>query len=164
MKIKILLFSIVVMTLGTFTWSHPLKMSFSKLTITSDGKVELETRIFLDDLTAHIQELYNLQLVDFSTTTSNGTEALQRYLKNRFYLEQDGKKLELQIHTVSFSKNRLALVLNMNTSYQLDVSKELYIVNTIMCDAFPMQINDIKYLEKHYRLGIVNSKVKIQIN
>ncbi len=164
MKIKILLFSIVVMTLGTFTWSHPLKMSFSKLTITSDGKVELETRIFLDDLTAHIQELYNLQLVDFSTTTSNGTEALQRYLKNRFYLEQDGKKLELQIHTVSFSKNRLALVLNMNTSYQLDVSKELYIVNTIMCDAFPMQINDIKYLGKHYRLGIVNSKVKIQIN
>ena len=50
-------------------------MSFSKLVINSEGVVDLQARIFLDDITAHMQVLYDLQPVDFSNIESNSTKA-----------------------------------------------------------------------------------------
>lgn len=144
--------------------AHPLKMSFSKLTINSEGFVELETRIFLDDLTAHMQRLYRMQQPDFSNVTSNGTQALQRYINNHFYFEQDGEQLNLWVNSVSLSKNRLALVVNLSTTSSLDTTKEAFLVNTLMCDAFPIQTNDIKYQDEHYMLSISNPKFKIQFD
>ena len=158
---KGVVFTILVLSFSAFRLEHPLKMSFSKLTISSKGNVALETRIFLDDLTAHMQESYGLQRADFSTTGSNGTQALQRYLLNTFYFEQDGEKLPLYINAVSLSKNQLALVVHMNTLRPLDTTKTVFLVNTVLCDASPMQTNDIKYLDKHHKLSIGNPKVKI---
>ncbi|WP_299525301.1 DUF6702 family protein [Winogradskyella sp.] len=163
MKIKALIFIIAISSLKIINWEHPLKMSFSKLTISIEGQVDIESRIFLDDLTEHMEKLYGLHQADFSSTGSNGTQALQRYLRDHFYLEQSGKKLNLNIYNVSFSKNGLALVANMNVSGRLDVSKNLFLVNTLLCDASPMQVNDIKYHGEHFKLNIGNSKVKIQI-
>ena len=150
--------------LSASTSEHALKMSFSKVFISPDGNVDIETRIFLDDLTIHIQNTYGLVRVDFSSTTANGTKALQHYLINHFYFEQDEKKINLLINNVSFSKNQLALVVNINTSNRLDVTKEAFLVNTLLCDATPLQTNYIKFLDKHHKLSISNPKVKIKIN
>ena len=163
MKIKGLIFTIVLVLSSAFTWEHPLKMSFSKLVISSEGKVKLETHIFLDDLTLHLEYLYGLQQTDFSTVISNGTKALQHYLRNHFYFEQDGKKLDLWINTVSHSKNGLALVIGLSTTHPLNLSKEIFLVNTLMCDAFSIQANDIKYLGEYYSLSLGNPKAEIKI-
>ncbi|MEM1337586.1 MAG: DUF6702 family protein [Bacteroidota bacterium] len=153
---------IVLLALSAFGWEHPLKMSFSKLSLRSDGIVEVETRIFLDDLTAHMQQHYGLQQVDFSTPATGSTQALQRYLSNHFYFEQNGEQFHLRINAVSLSKNRLALVVNMNTTTVLDSSKEVVLVNTLLCDTYPVQTNDIKYLDEHFLLSLSNPKVKIR--
>ena len=164
MKIAGLIISIALWSLNAFTSEHPLKMSSSKLVISSDGNVELKTRIFLDDLTDHIEKLYNIGQPDFSTTKSNGVQALQGYLSDHFYFEQDGKKINLMINGVLLSKNRLALEVHMNTSDKLDTSKEVLLVNTLLCDTFPLQTNDISYSDQHYLLSLGNPKVKIQIH
>ena len=139
-------------------------MTFSKLKISAKGDVELETRIFLDDLTNQLKNLYSLPQEDFSTLSSDGTEALQSYISDRFYFEQDGKRLNLWITAVSFSKNKLALVVNTSTPKPLDTSRDIYLVNTLLCDASPVQVNDIRYLNEHYKLNIGKPKVKILIN
>lgn len=164
MRVKALLFIMLFLWLGALHSEHPIKMTFSKLTISPKGVVELETRIFLDDLTDHIQELYDLQQADFSTTSSNGTKALQRYIKTCFYFEQDGEKLNLSINAVSLSKNGLALVVKLNTTNPLDVTKEVFLINKLLFDATLMQINDIRYKGKHHRLVVINPKVKIQFD
>jgi len=163
MQIKALVFSMIFLISSGFN-SHPLKMSFSNLVISWDGKVELETRIFLDDITGHMQNLYDLEQVDFSTPTSNGTQALQRYFMDNFYFEQEGQKLNLYIKGVSLSKNLLSLVVKMSTMQKLDSSKEVYLVNTLLCDAFPKQGNDVKYQGEHLSLNIENPKEKIQLD
>lgn len=161
---KSLLFAILILSLSGFHRAHPLKMTFSKLTINSKGYVELETRIFLDDLTEQLQKLYRLPQADFSSMESEGTQVLQNYLSENLYFKQDGKKVNLWINEVSFSRNKLALVVNTGTPKRLDTSKEIFLVNTILCDATPLQTNDIKYLNKHYKLNIGKPKVKIEIN
>jgi len=139
-------------------------MSFSKLAISSEGVVDMQTRIFLDDITAQIHELYGLDPVDFSTVKSDGTQALQRYLKDHFYFEQNGKKSELRISEVSFSQNKLAVALKMTTSKPLDKTKEVFLTNTLLCDASANQRNDIIYQEKGLRLSAGNPTVRIQFN
>lgn len=164
MRITSLVFAIVLFASSAFTKEHPLKMSYSKLTISVQGMVTLETRIFLDDLTAHMQHLYGLQKVDFSKVTTNSVQVLQRYLKDQFYFEQNGKKLNLWINTITPSKNGIGLVVSMSMPYLLDTSKEVFLVNTLLCDAYPMQTNDINYLNKHYLLNLNNPKIKIQLD
>ncbi|MEM6772472.1 MAG: DUF6702 family protein [Bacteroidota bacterium] len=142
---------------------HPLKMSFSKLTLSSNGLVELETRIFLDDLTEHMQKAYQLSNPDFSGVNTSGTQALQRYLLENFYFEQNGHKIDLSINAVYFSKNQLALVVALNTVELIDTNQEVYLVNTLLCDASPMQTNDIKYQEEYYSFNLSNPKQKIPL-
>jgi len=161
---KCLLFTILTLLLSGFNEAHPLKMTFSKLTISPKGDVELETRIFVDDLTEQLQKLYSLPQADFSSVSSDGTQALQQYLTDRFYFEQDGKKLDLWINAVSFSKNGLALVVITSTPKRLDSSKAIFLTNTILCDATPIQVNDIKYRNKHHKLNIGKPKIKIEVN
>lgn len=147
-----------------FSEVHPLKMSFSNLVINSDGTIVLQTRIFLDDITAEMQELYDLDTVDFSTLESDATQALQEYLSGHYYFEEDGKKSELNIDSVFFSKNRLALALFLSTDEPLDTTKEIFLTNTLLCEASEKQKNDILYLEKHYLLNTANPRMKIEFN
>lgn len=164
MRVICLVFLFVFSVSGSFSKVHPLKMSFSNLVIDSKGVVNLQTRIFLDDITARMQELYSLEQVDFSTVESDGTKALQQYLAYHYYFEQNGKKAILRINTVSFSKNRLALVLHLSTDAPLDVTKEVFLTNTLLCDASEKQKNDILYMEAHYLLSMDNPRVKIELN
>ena len=161
MRIKVIAFTIALLALNAFKSSHPLKMSFSNLSISQDGLVEIETRIFLDDITEHMQKIYGLQLVDFSTITSDNSQKLSSYLTQQFYFKQNDKKINLWINAISSSKNELALVINLHTSQPLDVSKEIIIVNTLLCDATPTQINNIKYLDKHYQSSYTNPEIKL---
>ena len=162
MRIIGLVSALVLVVSGGFSKVHPLKMSFSKLVISSEGVVDLRSRIFLDDITAQIQALYNLEQVDFSTVESEATQALQRYLTDHLYFEQAGKKSSVEINAVSFSRNRLALEVHMSAKNSLDVTKELFLTNTILCDASPKQKNDLNYLENHLRSSSSNPRVQIQ--
>lgn len=164
MPIKSLAFLLVFLVSGSFSEEHPLKMSFSKLAINSEGVVDLRTRIFLDDITAQLQSLYGLEEVDFSSVDSEATQALERYLTGHFYFEQDGKKSEFIINAVSFSKNRLAVEVHMSTDNPMDVNKKLFLTNTLLCDADPKQKNDIIYQGKRLRLSSSNPKEQIEFN
>ncbi|MCB0755922.1 MAG: hypothetical protein KDB98_10030 [Flavobacteriales bacterium] len=141
---------------------HPLKMSFSKLEISSEGVVDLKTRIFLDDITEQLESLYGLDTVDFSAVETEATQTLQRYLTEHFFFEQSGKKSTLRINGVSFSQNRLAVEVHMSTENPLDVSKQLFLTNTLLCDADPKQKNDVIYREHRLRLSATNPKAQIQ--
>ncbi|MEM9546330.1 MAG: DUF6702 family protein [Bacteroidota bacterium] len=154
MRIRYLIFAIAMFVSSAFTLEHPLKMTFSLLKINKEGLAEIETRIFLDDLTAHIHQMYGPDQVDFSTLTGSGTQALQNYVDDSFYLKQDNKKIKLNINSVGMSKNQLALVINLNSTHVLDASKEITVVNTLLCDAFPLQMNNIKYLRRQYQLSM----------
>jgi hypothetical protein len=149
---------------NVFSEAHPLKMSFSKLEISSDGVVDMKTRIFLDDITEQLQALYGLDTVVFSGVESEATQALQRYLKDHFYFEQNGKKLVLKINAVSFSQNRLAVEVHMSTDRPLDATIELFLTNTLLCDADPKQKNDIIYNKQRLRLNLTKPTTQIQLN
>lgn len=163
MRIIGLISVFVLVSLNNFSKVHPLKMSFSKLEISSEGIVDLKTRIFLDDITEQLQTLYSLDTVDFSAVESEATQALQRYLKDCFYFEQNSKKSVFQINAVSFSQNKLAVEVHMSTEQPLDVSKELFLTNTLLCDADPKQKNDIIYLKERLRLNLANPTAQIQL-
>lgn len=167
--IKVMRITGLVLTLALFSSSgsskvHPLKMSFSKLVISKDGVVDLKTRIFLDDITEQIQKQYGLSTVEFTTIESNGTEALQRYLKDHFFFEQDNQKIELTIKVVSFSQNKLAVALDLVTKNPIDVSKKLFLTNTVLCEASPKQLNDLMYLNQHIRLSAKTPTAEIPFN
>jgi hypothetical protein len=89
---------------------------------------------------------------------------LQQYLTSHYYFEQVSKKIELRIDTVSFSRNRLALVLQMSTDARLDATKEVFLTNTLLCDASEKQKNDILHIDKHHLLSMDNPRVKIELN
>lgn len=164
MRLISLVFVFLISASGSFSEVHPLKMSFSKLVISSEGVVDMQTRIFLDDITDQIQKLYGLDSADFSTVESEATKALQQYLNGHFYFEQNGKKSELRIKAVSFSQNRLALALKMTTDKPLDKTKGLFLTNTLLCDASANQRNDIIYLGKSLRLSASDPSVQIHFN
>lgn len=127
-------------------------MSFSKLLISSEGFVEIETRIFLDDLSAHMEHRYRLRKADFSTLTTNGTLALQRYLHEHFYFEQGGQKNTLIIKAVGLSKNKLSLVAHLKTAFELDLQQPCTLRYSLLCDAFEKQKNDLLFRGDHYLL------------
>lgn len=157
-----LIWTLALLWSNCFSEVHPLKMSFSKLEISSDGVVDLRTRIFLDDITEQLQALYSLDTVDFSKVETEATQALERYLKSHFYFEQAGKKSMLTINAVSFSQNGLAVEIHTSTSEPLDISKELFLTNTLLCDADPKQKNDIIYNKQRLRLNLDNPTTQIQ--
>lgn len=152
----------VLFSSGSFSEVHPLKMSFSKLEISPEGVVDLRTRIFLDDITEQLQALHKLDTVDFSKVDTEATRALQRYLKDHFYFEQVGEKSTLSINAVSFSQNKLAVEVHMRTKKPLDKTKELFLTNTLLCDADPKQKNDIIYLKQRWRLNLANPTTQIE--
>lgn len=162
MRKKIILSIATFCALCSFKSDHALKMSFTHLTIDEGGQVNLETRIFLDDLTEHLETKYDLQHVDFSTINSNGSKALYNYFKHCFYFEQGNAIVHVGISEVSFTKNKIALVVNTTSSKPLDMSKEVLIVNTILCDFSALQTNDIKYRNKRYMSSIANPKIKLK--
>ena len=163
MRIASLCFAFALFAVTAFAEVHPLKMSFSKLEISTEGVVDLKTRIFLDDITEQLQALYDLDTVDFSTIETEAVQALELYLKDHFYFEQGGKKSTLTINAVSFSQNRLAVEIHTSTAESLDVSKELFLTNTLLCDADPKQKNDIIYMREPLRLNLANPKTQIQL-
>lgn len=162
MRVISLVSIFVLFSLSGFPDVHPLKMSFSKLEISSEGVVDLKTRIFLDDITAQLQALYSLDTVDLSAVDSEATQALQTYLTDHFYFEQNAKKSVLNINAVSFSQNQLAVEVHMSTEQPLEVTKKLFLINTLLCDADPKQKNDIMYNEQRLRLSANNPKEQIE--
>lgn len=151
--------------------AHPLKMSFNKLEIAWDGSVKIESRIFLDDLTAQLKSLYNLDQINFADANSQSTIALQQYINKNFYFEQNGQKIPLIIDDITFATMKLAIVLNLTTFDKLinsadpfDNSGDIFLVNKILFDADPKQKNDILYLNEHHLLNVVNTKLKIRFD
>ncbi|MEL7252082.1 MAG: DUF6702 family protein [Bacteroidota bacterium] len=161
MRIKVIIFTIACFVFSGFTWEHPLKMSFSYLRINSNGIVNLETRIFLDDLTAHMQKLYGLEEVDFSNLSSNGTQALGDYFPNHFYFQQGEEKLNFTINDVSLTFNGLALVLHLSLDQPLNGAKEARLINTLLCDADSRQKNSVKFGGRQYELSYSNPHLKL---
>ena len=146
------------------TMSHPMKMSFSKLIISEEGLVELETRIFLDDLTSHIEHTYRLRQADFSTLTTNGTKALQEYLITHLYLEQTGEKNIFLIKAVSLSKNKEALILQLTALHPVQMNQPLFLRNDLLCDGFAKQRNDILFQGQHYVCDIHRTGINLPID
>jgi hypothetical protein len=68
----------------------------------------------------------------------------------------------LTINAVSFSQNGLAVEIHTSTSEPLDISKELFLTNTLLCDADPKQKNDIIYNKQRLRLNLDNPTTQIQ--
>ena len=158
---KNLILAIVLLVAGTSSSGHPLKMTFNNLVISEDGKVELETRIFIDDLTVHMEKLYPFRQIDFYSFSSNRAQVLQNYFIDILYFEQGGQKVILQINDIFLSENQMGLVVKSGTADPLDKSKEIFFTNSLLFDSSPMQKNDIKYQEDHYMLGPSNPKMKI---
>ena len=164
MRITGLILTLALFSSNSTSEVHPLKMSFSKLVISNDGVVDLKSRIFLDDITEQMQKQFELSSVEFNTIESNGTEALQRYLKDHFFFEQEGKKIELTVKAVSFSQNKLAVAIDLVTKKPINVSKKLFLTNTVLCEASPKQLNDLMYLNQHFRLSAKTPTVEIPLN
>lgn len=162
MRITFLTFVFIILS-SNLNYDHSLKMSFSKLIISPKGFVNIETRIFLDDITTHIESIYGLQQADFTNISTKGTQALQLYFQNHFYFLQREKKINLVVNNVSLSKNGQALIVNANSTKLLDSSKKVFLFNTLLCDNSTKQVNGIKYLGKHYLLNISNPKIEIQL-
>lgn len=131
---------------------HPIKMSFSKMSIDKKGKVELETRLFLDDLTLHIESKYRLKQANFSTLSANGSKALQDYMHKCLYIIQSGRSMHFTITDISLSEDNLALVVRMESDQPLNRNIPYQIKNTLLFDIFKKQKNlMILEDEKHHK-------------
>jgi len=131
---------------STFTLIHPLKISFSKMTF-ENNIVEIETRLFLDDLSTHLKKKYRIKKIDFSSLSGNGTEALQLYFKESFYLVQKGERLFFKIEDIKFSEDKTILSVFLKVIIQ---KSSFTLHNTLLLDAFKKQKNVLLYQNSQY--------------
>lgn len=120
---------------------HPLKVSVSEMSLSKNARVRVETRVFLDDLTAHIAQAYRLRKPTFLSLDSEGTKALQRYMRERFYLVQAGKPNRLLITHTRLSDDKLALVVSLRSEAPLRGNRPFRVKNTLFFDVFKKQKN-----------------------
>lgn len=135
-------FWIIALSSGLLlSWTHPLKLSVSEMKLEPNAPVIIETRLFLDDLTAHIAQTYRLRKPTFLSLQSEGTKALQRYIRQRFYLVQSGKPNHLNIIHTRLSDDKLALVVSLRSERALQAKSSFKVKNSLFFDVFKKQKN-----------------------
>ena len=139
-----LLLAICLGLLG-FTYAHPLKMSFSKLTITKTGEAQLTSKLFLDDLTEHFQNRYRLQKVDFTSLDSNGKKALQIYFNERVFLISENKNISFNITSLEIIEDGIVLQVKSKAIKPINQTQPFSMQNALFFDVFANQVNSVKY-------------------
>ena len=109
-----------------------------------NGVAKVQTRLFLDDLSYHLQEKYRLIKADFSTVESNGTQALQWYMNDCFYMLQGEQKILFKITKTALSPDGIALIVYMEGEKPLANGVPLKINNTLLFDVFKKQENVLR--------------------
>ncbi|UII32769.1 hypothetical protein LVD17_02845 [Fulvivirga ulvae] len=142
----ILMLSVFILT----SFMHPLKMSFSSMSVSNEGKVKIETRLFLDDLTLHIEDRYRLKDADFSTPAANGSIALQQYIRENIHILQAGDTIYFIITGISLSEDGQALVVEMESAGALDKKQSYKVKNSLLFDIFKKQKNLLIIKGKEY--------------
>lgn len=134
------------------TTVHPLKMTFSKMTL-SNGAVELTTKIFLDDLVRNIKKRYRLNTPDFSSVVSNGTQSLQDYFNKKLYIEQNGKMYTFSIESVSIIEDGVVLLVKSKSEKGVK-NASFMLTNALFYEEFPNQVNSVKLEKEEKRFNL----------
>lgn len=148
MKNIVLIF--VVVFFFSFKGYHPLKMTFSKMSI-SDNYVYLKTNFFADDLCAQIEKKYRLKQADFSTLHSNGTLVLQNYLKEHLVIYQNDKSITFDIENVFYSEKNSILTVETKSHNMIDSLTSFSLKNTIFQEVFSSQTNSVHFKTNNKR-------------
>ena len=144
--IKVVIAPLLLLLVGSSLSNvHPLKMTFSKMSMSQSGEISITTKYFLDDLTQQMQQKYRLQKADFSSSKSNGTLALQNYMDSHLLISQDGTDTSLIIQSVSIDEDNLVLMVTASTMKHLEVNAAFTLTNSLFFDVFPNQINSVRY-------------------
>ena len=138
---------------------HPLKCTFSKVTFQNKENITIETRFFLDDLSEHLAASYRLKHADFSQLDSSGSQALQRYINERYYLLVNSEKINLQIDRLHVSKDRITL--NVFLSATATPTDNIIIYNNLLTEVFMNQEHKLIYNSKHFTLNKYQPELKL---
>ena len=140
------------MMFSSFSKAHPLKMTFSKMTMAKDGTLTLTTKFFLDDITQQMQTKYRLKYADFSTPESNGTKALQTYMNTNLLVIQEETKSVFHVEAVQKAEDNLVLV--VISTVHLKKKQPFIMINSLFFDVFPNQINSVRYKNSQTRFRL----------
>lgn len=140
---------------------HPLKMSFSKLETKSNGKLEVTTKLFIDDLTDLLMEKYRLEAVSFNGLESQGTKALQTYFSETFKFIQNNEVNSLKITSVKVIEDGVVLLVVSKSEKAIDSSQPISLLNTLFFEKFPNQMNSVKTKDKELRFHLRNKQMVI---
>ncbi len=131
--------------------AHPLKMTFSRLEISEKGMLVLTSRLFEDDLSAHLKSLYRLQIIDYSDTESNGQKSLMRYINSRVNATQNGKNFAFQIEKLSRQEDGTVLEVTLKSTEKIDLAAAFTFENQLLTEVFQNQTNNLTFAGKKYR-------------
>jgi hypothetical protein len=136
---------------GEVPEAHPLKMTISRLTVDDDGSAYLRTRFFLDDLTTHLQETYDLEEVNFSSPVSNGGRALQHYLNQTVFIGPETAPIQFTIDTIMpILPGAIAVETGLRANARLRPGQPVVLTNTILVEVFLQQVNRVRFRNQPY--------------
>lgn len=142
--------SLLIIITSAFNLFHPLKMSFTEMSVLHNGRVRMETRLFLDDLTSQIEKRYRLKEADFSSLTANGSKALQQYVNECLTIQQHDITTYFVIQSISLTDDNIALVVEMESNGSIDQKDNYKIKNTLLFDVYKKQKNLLIYKGQDY--------------
>lgn len=142
-KIGLLL---VLLPLFAFVGAHKFYISVTNVDYSQkDEAVQIITRVFVDDMNAVLKERYGIQSklgTDKETTTD--VAYLKKYLKTKFVVEINGKKVDYTFIGKKYDTDMLIYYLEV-PNVALETLKQIAIENEVLTDIYDDQQNVVHF-------------------
>ena len=158
---------LVLLPLFAFVGAHKFYISVTNVDYSQkDEAVQIITRVFVDDMNAVLKERYGIRAklgTDKETTTD--VAYLKKYLKTKFVVEINGKKVDYTFIGKKYDTDMLICYLEV-PNVALETLKQIAIENEVLTDIYDDQQNVV-----HFKINgtkksfvLVKSDIKGMLN
>lgn len=137
---------LVLLPLFAFVGAHKFYISVTNVDYSQKDKaIQIITRVFVDDMNAVLKERYGIQPklgTDKETTTD--VAFLKKYLKTKFVVEINGKKVDYTFIGKKYDTDMLICYLEV-PNVALETLKQIAIENEVLTDIYDDQQNVVHF-------------------
>ncbi len=137
---------LVLVPLFAFTGAHKFYISVTNVDYSEKDKaVQIITRVFVDDMNAVLKERYGIQTkLGTDKETDKDLEFLKKYLRTKFVVEINGKKVDYTFIGKKYDTDMLIWYLEV-PNVPLGNLKKIAIENEVLTDIYDDQQNVVHF-------------------
>lgn len=137
---------LVLVPLFAFTGAHKFYISVTNVDYSEKDKaVQIITRVFVDDMNAVLKERYGIQTkLGTDKETDKDLEYLKKYLRTKFVVEINGKKVDYTFIGKKYDTDMLICYLEV-PNVPLGNLKKIAIENEVLTDIYDDQQNVVHF-------------------